>query len=147
MPNALDNAIARIQDIALATASVAIKSAPDYPVEVANALPGVLTYVTGGQFTLTNKTIHHNFVTVVSEFHFNRTNLAKAYEYIDAVILEFPKRLAGDPTLGGTITTIHASADTPATYEVAQSQWGQIVTQVVAFTLRLKSLQAPVTTA
>jgi hypothetical protein len=147
MANAIDNAIARIQDIAQAITSTTIKTAKDYPVESAPALPATNTYIVGGEFTFTNSTVHHNFVDVVAEFHFNRSSLADAYQRIDAVALEFPKRLASDPTLNGTVTTIVSSGDNPSTYTVSAGTWGDVPTQVIVFSLRLKSLQAPQTTA
>src|SRR3990167_11423168 len=98
MPNAIDNAIARLQNIAAACTSVTFKSAPDYPVDNVEPFPCSVCYIGGGQFVLTNATIHHNFPTINLELHFSRVNLKQAYQQIDAIALEFPKRLAGDPT-------------------------------------------------
>jgi hypothetical protein len=142
--NAVDNAIARVQDIALAMTTITIKSAPDYPIENVDPLPMVSTYLAGGQFRLTNATIHHNFPALRVEFHVSRVNLRQAYQQINAIALEFPKRLAGDPTLNGTITTVLATEDSPIAYEVRPFEWGQVTTQMIAFTIPIKTLQAPV---
>ncbi len=61
MANAIDNAIARLQNIAAACTTVTFKSAKDYPVDNVEPFPLSVCYISGGQFMLTNKTIHHNF--------------------------------------------------------------------------------------
>lgn len=147
MANAIDNAIARIQDIALAMTGITLKSAPDYPIEAPDPLPFGAAYLTGGEFRVTNATMHHNFPNIRVEFHFSRVNLKQAYQQINAVALEFPKRIAGDPTLNNTITTVLAGIEHPIPYEVRPFEWGQIATQMLAFTIPLKTLQAPQTTA
>jgi hypothetical protein len=150
MPNAIDNAIARIQDIAASLSTVppsgtTIKAAADYPVEAAQPFPFCVSYLSGGQFRLTNKTIHHNFPAIRVEFHLSRVNLMQAYQQATAIALEFPKRLAADPTLNDTITTIVATQDEAIAYEVRPFEWAGVVSQMVAFTIPVKTLQAPTT--
>lgn len=161
MPNAIDNAITRMQNIAQALStltdvsggSVTIKSALDYPVENVEPFPCAICYVGGGQFMLTNASIHHNFPSLNVEFHFSRVNLRQAYLQIGQTVLEFPKRLAGDPTLDGSIDTILAGRDTPVTYTVRPYQWTPqgvtpiIMSQMLLFTIPIKTLQAPVSTS
>lgn len=157
----IDTAIARLQDIALALSTIpdvagnliAIKSAPDYPIENLDPLPMVSTYLSGGEFHLTNATIHHNFPVIAVEFHFSRVNLKQAYKQIYAVAVEFPQRLAGDPTLNGSIQTIVGGGDNPIPYTVRPFVWkeqtqtqAQLLTQMIRFDIPIKLLKAPVTT-
>jgi hypothetical protein len=151
MPNAIDNAIARLQDIAAACTSVTFKSAPDYPVDNVEPFPCSVAYISGGVLWFTNATVHHNLPQITIEFHFSRVNLKQAYQQIDLLALEFPKRLAGDPTLNNTIETIVATPDAPVTYVARPFQWSApgvtpvIVSQALIFTIPIKSLQAPTT--
>lgn len=151
--SAIDNAIARLQTIVAACSDVTFKSAPDYPVENAEPFPCSIAYVSGGTFTFTNRTVHRNFPEISLELHFSRTNLKQAYQQIDAIAIELPKRLAYDPTLGDTIDTIVATRDAPITYEVRPFYWTppgaspQVVSMVLKFTIPIKTLQAPQATA
>lgn len=160
--SSIDNAIARIQEIALALSTIpdgtggttSIKSAPEYPIEAPNAWPGAITYLAGGEFSLTNYTVHHNFPLVWCEFHFNRANLKQAYQQIHAVAIEFPQRLAGDPTLNGTVETVVGGADNRIVYSVRPFVWQEegpnkprIVSQMLRFDLPIKLLKAPKATA
>lgn len=148
--SAIDNAIARVQDIVQACTTVTFKSAPDYPVENIEPFPCSICYIEGGTFHLTNKTVHHNFPTLALELHFSRVNLKQAYQQINAIAIEFPRRLAGDPTLNSTITTIVSTPDSPVAYEVRPFFWTpqgvqpQVVTMMLKFTIPIKTLQAPV---
>lgn len=151
--SAVDNAIARLQNIVQACTGVTFKSAPDYPVENIEPFPCSICYISDGVFHLTNATIHHNFPSLALELHFSRTNLKQAYQQINAIAIEFPKRLASDPTLNGTITTVVATADAPIVYEVRPFFWtpqnaqNQVVTMMLKFTIPIKTLQAPQATA
>ena len=153
MTNAIDNAIARLQDIAAACTTVTFKSFPDYPVENVEPFPCSIAYVSGGAFVLTNKTVHHNFVVIALELHFPRVNLRQTYQQINAIVLEFPKRLAGDPTLNNTIETIVAGASNESPYECRPFQWSPagvspiIASQMLKFNITVKTLQAPTVTA
>jgi len=153
MTNAIDNAIARLQNIAAACTSVTFKSAKDYPVDNIEPFPCSICYIGGGTFMLTNKTIHHNFPILNLELHFSRVNILQTYQQIDAIALELPKRLAGDPTLDGTIETILATRDSPVTYTVRPFQWSAqgvtpvITSQMLMFTIPIKTLQAPQSTS
>jgi hypothetical protein len=152
MANEIDNAIARIQDIAAALTTVpptgtTITALADYPIEAAGKFPFVVSYLSGGNFNFTNASMMRNFPSIRVEFHFSRTNLQQAYQQIYAVALEFPKRLSGDPRLNNTIDTIVASADAPIPYEVRPFEWAQISSQMLAFTIPVKTLQAPTSTA
>lgn len=148
--SAIDNAIAKLQDHVQACTTVAFKSAQDYPTDNVEPFPCSVAFIGGGQFNFTNATVHINFPVISLELHFSRVNLKQAYQQIDAIAIELPKRLAKDPTLGGTIDTIIASRDNPITYEVRPFQWTPqgvtpiITSQMLKFNIPVKTLQAPI---
>lgn len=148
--SAIDNAIARLMNIAASCTTVTFKSAPDYPVDNVEPFPCAIGYVTGGEFTLTNRTLHHNFPSIALECHFSRLNVKQAYQQINAIAIELPKRLAADPTLNSSVETILATPDRPVTYEVRPFLWqpkadgqAQVVSIMLKFTIPVKTLQAP----
>lgn len=152
--SAVDDAIARLQEIVRACSDVKFKSAPDYPVENIEPFPCSIAYIVSGTFHFTNATIHHNFPVIALELHFPRVNLKETYKQIDKIAIEFPKRLASDPQLGGAVTTVVATKDTPIAYEVRPFVWGQqtqgapvVTSQMLAFQIPIKTLQAPQSTA
>jgi len=153
MSNAIDDAVARIQALALASTDIEIKSAPDYPIESVDPLPMVASYHAGGQAHLSNKTMFHNFPEIMVEFHVSRINLQQMAAQINAIAYEFPRRLAGDPTLNGTVKTIVMTEDRPLTYNSRPFVWGQegdrnrVQTQVLLFVVPIKLLPTPLTTA
>lgn len=144
MPNVLDNAAAALQDHVDACTTVTFKSFPDYPIENADPFPMSVCYVIGGSFTFTNGTIHHHFPILRMEMHFSRVNIKKVYQDINAVLIELPKRLAGDPTLGGNVDTIVATRDNPITYTVTSFDFGKVMSQMVQIDIPIKTLQAPI---
>ena len=150
MTNALDNAIARIQDIALALTSVTVRSAPDYPIENVDPLPMAVTYTPAGNATALNSSTLLFFPTVNVEFHFSRTNLKQAYQQINAVALESSQKIAGDPTLNRTVDTALANAEGKLFYTVRPYNWGKptgsnvdFYTQMLMFELNLKVVESP----
>lgn len=140
----IDSAILRLQELAIAASSsdVTIKYAPDYPVDDATVLPLSIAHVISGQATAVSKTDLQLEPVVAVDFHHNRTSLKQAYKEIDAVILNFTKLLAGDPSLNDTIDTIQF----PVTYEVVPAEWDRVVTQMCRFTIPFKTLETPATT-
>lgn len=153
MPNAIDNAIARLQNIAQACTSVTIKSAPDYPVENIEPFPFSFGYIKGGEFNFTNNSMHLNFPILRFEVYFSRVNLRQSYQQTDAIAIEFPKRLAGDPTLDNTVDTIVATLDQPIPYEVldvVMSPEGKtpiITAKMIGFDIKIKTIQTPQSTS
>lgn len=153
MANAIDNAIARLQNIVAACTTVTFKSAKDYPVDNVEPFPSSVAYIGGGYFMLTNATVHHNYPTINLELHFSRVNIPQTYQQIDAIALELPKRLAADPTLDGTIDTILATRDEPITYVCRPYQWSPpgitpiVTSQMLMFQIPIKTLQAPQSTS
>lgn len=152
MPNSLDNAIARIQDIAATLTTIpptgtVMSSENDYPSESVQPLPFSLAYLGGGSFTATNATVHHNFPVIKVEMHFQRSNLKLAYQQITAAAIEFPKRLVADPTLGGTVVTIVFGRDESIQYTVRPAKFSEVATQLLEFNIPVKLLETPQTTA
>lgn len=157
--SSIDDAIARIQTIALALNTIPpvgtthIMQAPNYPMEVPPSFPASIAFLSGGEFTLGNASVHHNFPVVSVEFHFSRVNLTQCYQQINAVVIEFPQRLAADPRLGGAIDTIVGGVDSRIPYTVRPFVWvqqsqtsPQITSQMLAFSVPIKLLKAPITT-
>lgn len=157
--SSIDLAITRLQSIALALTtltdvagnSITLANAADYPVENVPPFPCAIAYNNGGSFRLTNATIHHNFPVIAVEFHFSRVNLKQAEMQKNAVAIEFPQRLAGDPTLNGTVITIVGGADSDIPYTVNQYfPWGQppnIYSVMLKFDIPIKLLKSPQATA
>ena len=139
----IDDAIARIQTLSLAITSVAIKSAPNYPIENADPFPFSAAYIGAGQFYFGNKTTVYQFPAISVEFHFSRVNLLQAYTQISSVAVEFPKILAADPTLNGTVSTIIASQNQPISYTVRPFEWAKVQSQMLLFTVPFKALESP----
>lgn len=145
--NAIDNAVARIQELALAMSSISIKSAPDYPIENADPFPFVASFPTSGEFWVDNASLMHNFPVVRIEFHLSRVNIKQMQQQINAIVYEFPRRLAGDPTLNATIDTSKMTRDEPVTYTTVVSDWGAVKSHTMVFSLPLKLRLAPQVTA
>jgi len=140
---AIDLATARLQALSQSITSVAIKSAPTYPVENAEPFPFSAAYLSAGQVMLGNASTVYAFPSLSVEFHFSRVNLQLAYKQINAVAIEFGLILAGDPTLNGTVSTIIGSGDQRISYTVRPFSWGQVQSQMLLFTIPFKSLGTP----
>jgi hypothetical protein len=138
MANAIDNAVVRVQDIVLQMSSITIKSAPDYPIENADPCPFVATYAGSGEFYAGNGTMLKNFPVLNVEFHFSRVNIKQMQQQINAVAYEFPRRIAGDPTLNGTVETVVMTEERRIPYTVAPFEWANTATQRLLFQLPLK---------
>lgn len=146
MANDIDNAILRLQAIALqctipnsGPSSTALKAAPNYPIEDATALPIAIAHLSNGTASPDNASTARILPTVNVDFHFSRISLKNAYTQIDAVAQDFSQRLCGDPTLSGIISTIVF----PVTFNVMPAQWDKITTQMLSFTIPMKLLKTP----
>jgi hypothetical protein len=140
----IDDAIQRLQEHALACSygEGRVKYAPDYPVDSAAVLPMSIAHFGGGEFTAMNATTCQFMPNVFVDFHFNRSVLATAYRQIDAVVLDFAKRLSGDPTLGDVVDTIVF----PVAFSEPQAiEYNTIQTLMIRFTVPLKTLETPTT--
>lgn len=159
--SSIDTAIARIQDIALALSTltdvagnaITLANAADYPVENVPSFPCCISYLGGGEFMLTNASLHHNFPIINVEFHVDRKNIKQAYMQANQIAIEFPQRLAGDPTLNGTVTTIVGGTDSRITYTVRPFTWREqsttqagIFSTMILFTIPIKLLKTPTVT-
>lgn len=136
----IDNAIARLQDLALT--STDIKHAPDYPIEDAAVLPVAIAHFRSGQSSADDATAYRALDTIFVDVHFPRVFMKDTYTRINRFVPEFTSRLAGDPTLNGTVDTIVF----PVTYEVAPAQWDAVTTQMVQFSVTVKTRNASVST-
>ena len=136
----VDSAIAAIQDIVLASSDVTIKVAPDYPISDATAFPIVITHLVAGEANGNNATTTQFLNTASVDVHFARINLKDTYQKIDAVAVEFPRRLHGNPTLSGAVDTIYF----PVTFAVSPAEWNGVVTQMLSFQVTFKTLETPI---
>jgi len=139
--SAIDNAIAILQDHALASTDLTIKAAPDYPVSSAGALPMAIAHLSAGAGTAMDASSVMLLANVNVDFHFSRTSMKLAYTQIQACAVEYLQRISGDPTLGGTVDTIVF----PVTFEVLPTEWDSVPTQMLQFTIPLKTLETPIT--
>ena len=139
----IDSAIARLQDIVLSCTDTTINNAPDYPIEDATALPLAITHITDGQGNANNASTTQLNLNLSVDVHFSRVNIKDCYQRINKLIPEFLCRLGGDPTLNGTVDTIIF----PVACSVAPAQWDSIVTQMVTFTVPVKTLEIPIATS
>jgi hypothetical protein len=147
MASEIDNAVARLADLALGMTTITLKSAPDYMVENVEPCPFAAIYASGARVYATNSTVLHNFVTIAVEFHVSRVNIKLMQQQANAIMYEFPRRLAGDPTLNGTVETILFSADNPIEATSGPFEWGQVTTHRILFPVPVKFRPAPQTTA
>ena len=139
--SSIDNAISRLQAIALSSTDLTIKNAPDKPVSSATALPLVIAHLSSGEGDAIADWVEER-VNISVDFHFSATSLKQAYTLIDACAPEFMQRLAGDPNLNNTVDTIIF----PVTFEVIPTQWDSVQTQMLSFTVPVKLKETKVTT-
>lgn len=137
----IDNAIAKLQDHVLACTTVTVKQAPDYPVSDGSMLPIAIAHLVNGTGQADTADQTRLLLTANVDVHFNRDSMKIAYQKIDAIAVEYLQRLAGDPTLGGTIDTIVF----PVTFDVSPTQWDNVATQMISFTVQFKELTTPIT--
>jgi hypothetical protein len=147
MASEIDNAVARLADLALGMTTITLKSAPDYMVENVEPCPFAAIYASGARTYATNSTVLHNYVTIAVEFHLSRINIKAMQQQANAIMYEFPRRLAGDPTLNGTVETILFSVDSPIEATSGEFLWKDISTHRIVFPVPVKFRPAPLTTA
>ena len=136
----IDAAIQRLQAIALECDDVTIKHAPDYPTEDAAVLPFSIAHLGSGTAQADNATTCRFLPIVFVDFHFSRVSIGNAYKQIDKVAIEYTRRLAGDPTLGGAVDTIVF----PISFQVLAAEWDRVSTQMLRFSVPLKTLENPI---
>lgn len=141
--SAIDDAIARLQDLAEACTDQPVKFAPDYPIENAAPCPFSIAYLASGEATPQNGTSERFNPVVHVDFLFSRTDLTNSYKQINKVAAEYPKRVCGDPTLNGKVCTVNY----PISFEVAPTEWNGVTLLLLSFSIPLKTLETPITTA
>lgn len=136
----IDTAIARMQALALACTTVTVRLAPDYPVSDASMLPLSIAHLVEGSGQADTADQTRLLLTANVDIHFARQSLKDAYQKIDAIAVEYLQRLAGDPTLNGSIDTIVF----PVTFTVSPAQWDNVQTQMISFVVPFKELTTPI---
>jgi hypothetical protein len=136
----IDDAVAKLQDHILACTTVTVRLAPDYPVSDASMLPISIAHLVEGSGQADDSSSARLLVTANVDVHFSRQSLKDAYQKIDAIAVEYLRRLAGDPTLGGTIDTIVF----PVSFTVLPAQWDAIQTHMITFIVPFKELTTPI---
>lgn len=137
MTNAIDDVVAKIQDHALACTSVTIKAAPDYPTEAAPTVPFCISHLAVGKITTQGYDMVRGLYTVNSDFYFSAVSVKVSYQQMDLIALEFPRRLAGDPTLGAKTDTIVFSEGITFT-DGGVVDWGGVSLHLLRFEIPIK---------
>lgn len=137
----IDDAIDRLQTLALSCTALKVRGAPSKPPEDAMVLPLAVAYIAEGSGSADDASTARLLLTVNVDFHFNRTSMKSAYTEINKLIPEYLQRLAGDPTLNSKVDTIIF----PVTFSVSAAQWDRVTTQMVSFKIPLKFIESPTT--
>lgn len=137
----IDDAILRLQTLALAITSEDVRAAPSYPTESAAVLPLAIAYIAEGTGQADDITTARLLLTINVDFHVRRDSMKSAYTQLNNIIPEYLKRLAGDPTLNGAVDTIVF----PVSFNVTPAQWDATVTQMASFSIPLKFIETPTT--
>lgn len=130
----IDAAVQALQSLILSSSDTTIRAAPDYPIDDANLLPLSIAYISSGQSTAEDSGSVKMILTLKADVHFSRVSIVEAYKQISKFVPNFLKRLAGDPTLSGTVDTVVY----PVSFDVIPMQYNMIVTQAVSFSIPVK---------
>jgi hypothetical protein len=103
-------------------------------------LPLSLAYFAQGEARADTYDQTRLLLTVNVDIHFARHDLKVAYTKINDLVIDYMRRLAGDPTLNDTIDTI----EFPVTFQVIATSWNNIETVMVQFAVRFKELTTPI---
>lgn len=139
--NIITDAVERLQYHALAITGTRVKGAPAYPVDDASVLPLAIAYIAEGSGSIDDSTTARLLLTVKVDFHVSRVTMRSAYYELNAIIPEYLRKLAGDPTLNGKVDTIVF----PVTFAVMPAQWDRVTTQMASFSIPLKFRETPST--
>ncbi len=137
----LHTAVTRLQAISISSSDLAIKSAPDYPVSDASVAPFTIAYIGSGEVMATSGTTTRYIVNLYVDFYTNVQILKDAFTKADAYVMEFPRKLAGDPTLGGAVDTIVFPI---LITEPARREWNGVQFLFRRFTVPVKILDNPI---
>lgn len=138
----IDDAIARLQDIALASTDITIKHAPDYPSPDLTALPTAITHLVGGQGTPVADWCEL-FSDISVDVYFPAVDLRKTYQDIDKFAAEFVRRISGDPALAANVDTIVF----PVTFQLQPNTYNDTPALMLSFAVRVKTMEAKIETA
>jgi hypothetical protein len=140
--SSIDNAIARLQDIALSSTDLTIRHAPDYPSVDATAFPMAIAHLSSGEGTAVAEWMEL-FSDISVDVYFPAVDLRKTYADIDAYAAEFMRRLSGDPALAANVDTIVF----PVTFNVQAAEYNNVSTLMLTFNIRVKTMETQLTTA
>jgi len=138
-------ALTRLRALASGCTSVTIKSVPVTPKENIDPLPMAVVRIESLTGHVENMALYC-LVTAVVEFHFSRVNIKQSYEQSDAIFVEFMQRLGGDPTLGGAVSTIQVSRESPVQANAGVTEWQDVTTRTIQFLVTFKSVMDTLTT-
>lgn len=105
----IDTIIGVIQDCATAAGA---KFAPDYPPEQSAVYPFAVTFPARAEWTSLSAGCMKGLVTVRTEIHVQRRDLARDVERVNVFAQAFPNEIWSDPTLGGNVDTVLAVSQT-----------------------------------
>lgn len=137
MTNAIDSAVARLQDLSQACTSVTIKSAPDYPVENAEPAPFSIAHFSSGSGETQGSGMFKFLPVINVDFYFSAISIKQAYQQLNLIALEYFQRLGGDPTLNGTVSTIDFDAGVTIE-DIGTLEWGSVPFHVLRFSIPIK---------
>ena len=130
----IDDTITRLQQLALLSAEVSVKSAPQTPPESAAVLPLSVAWISGGIVEAVAYGDVKMILNIRVDIHVNLKTLKSAYTQINGIIPDFMRRLAGDPSLNGEVSTVVF----PVNVEVSPMKWNNQDTLMAAFTVPVK---------
>jgi hypothetical protein len=126
----LSNAISDLQDKALA---LGVKAAPKTIPEGMSVFPFAVSYPRTGSGQVASAGFGHQFHTIWTEIHFNRTLLGAAIDEAMPYIESLFSAIIGDPTLSSTVSSV-----TAVRYTFGRLEWAGEQTIGVRFEVDVK---------
>lgn len=137
----VDNAIARLQAIALSSSDLTIRSAPSKPVSDATMFPLAIAHLGNGEGDAVADWAELRS-TINVDFFFSLIDLKQAYTQVDACAIEYARRIVGDPSLNSTVDTVIF----PITWEVAATNFNNVPALMLSFSIPVKTTENKITT-
>ena len=138
--SSVDNAISRLQALALASTDLTIKHAPAKPISDAAVFPLAIAHLSGGEADAIADWGELRS-TISVDFFFSLISLKQAYTEADAVAIEYARRIAGDPTLNATVDTIIF----PISWEVIPAEYNGLPALMLSFNIPVKTKENKIT--
>ena len=135
MSQSIVGAVANIQAKALSLTG--ILAAPANPPEGSGVLPFSVCYPRSGELESGSAGWGNGLHTLVCELHFSRVNLPAAVATATPFIESFMAKLANDPTLGGTVSTVRNNIR----YTFGKLEWGTDENIGIQFEIDIKISQ------